>query len=316
MKNKILLLTLVIIFALTFNILAQDVLPSGAIQVIVPWSAGGGTDTVTRYITRELEERLDHAFAVINATGGGGTVGFSRIANADPNGKTIGMISSSLLLTQYTTNAGIDYTNYTPITQVNFDSAALSVNADSDFETLEDFISYAKENSVRISNSGPGAIWHLSAAAFAKETNTNIEHIPYEGGNPAAVAVAGGHVDATTVSVPEVAPLVDSGKLRILAVFSDERHSDFPDVPTLKEKDIDLVLGVWRGIVAPKGVPTEIIDLIDKETREIVNSEAFREFMKNNGYGVVVRDSSEFSDFMKTQDEALKDLIFELDLNA
>jgi tripartite-type tricarboxylate transporter receptor subunit TctC len=182
--------------------------------------------------------------------------------------------------------------------------------------TLEDFIAYAKDKPVRISNSGPGAIWHLSAAAFASLTETKVQHIPYKGGNPAAVAVAGGHVDATTVSVPEVAPLVDAGKLRILAVFSDQRHPDFHDVPTLQEKGYDLVLGVWRGLVAPKGTPQEIIDLIDLTVQEIVKTDDFQKFMANNGYGIVLKNSKEFAATMKAEDKILKKLIFDLGLNV
>jgi tripartite-type tricarboxylate transporter receptor subunit TctC len=296
--------------------MGADILPSGSIQVIVPWSAGGGTDSVTRYIVSELEKKLDNNFAVVNVEGGGGTVGFNRIAYADPDGKTIGMISSSLILTQYTTNAGIDIDNYTAITQVNFDAASLTVNAESDFNSLEEFIDYAKENEVKLSNSGPGAIWHLSAAAFADETGIQAVHVPYEGGNPAAVAVAGGHVDATTVSVPEVAPMVAGEKLKILGVFAANRYDDFPNVPTLKEVGVDLQMGVWRGIVGPKGMDQELVKFLDNEITQIVNSDGFKTFMANNNYGVEHRNSDEFSEFMVSQDEILENLIYNLGLEA
>ena len=138
---------------------------------------------------------------------------------------------------------------------------------------------------MRISNSGPGAIWHVAAALLGSKTGLQFTHVPYWGANPAAVAVAGGHVEATTASPAEVGTLVKGGKLRILAIASDKREALFPEVPTFKECGIDFVFGVWRCLVAPKNTPKDIVARLENSVRKVVNDPKFRDFMTKNGFG-------------------------------
>jgi tripartite-type tricarboxylate transporter receptor subunit TctC len=269
--------------------------PEKEITLIVPWAAGGGTDLVARILANLMEKDLGKPVVVVNKPGGGGLVGFNQIAAAKPDGYTIGVNSTSQILQKYSASSYADWRNLSPIALINLDPAAFTVKVDAPWKTIEEALAFAKANptKVRVSNSGPGAIWHVSAALLGSKTGIQFTHVPYGGGNPAAVAVAGGHVEATTVSPAEVGPLVKGGKLRILAIAAAKRDSMFPDVPTFKERGIDFTMGVWRCLVAPKDTPKAIIAQLEKSVEKAVQEPAFKEFMEKNGLGQAFMNSAE-----------------------
>jgi tripartite-type tricarboxylate transporter receptor subunit TctC len=115
---------------------------------------------------------------------------------------------------------------------------------------------------VRIGNSGTGAIWHLAAEALAEKTGTTFNHAPFDGANPAVTSLLGGHIEAVPVSPAEVSSQLAAGQLRMPAVMADQRQKAFPDVPTLKEKGIDLTVATWRGIVVPKKTPAAVVETL------------------------------------------------------
>ncbi|MFS0862004.1 tripartite tricarboxylate transporter substrate binding protein [Fredinandcohnia sp. 179-A 10B2 NHS] len=284
--------------------------PEKEITIIVPWAAGGGTDAIARQIASFMEQDLGKPVVIVNKEGGGGVVGFKEIANSKADGYTIGFISNSLLLQKYSSETFVDYKSFEPITLVNQDPASLAVPANSPYKTADEFIAAAKaENGkFRISNSGPGGIWHVSALKLGIDNGIEFTHVPYEGGNPAAVAAAGGFVEGTTVSAAEVSSLVDAGELKILGIASEERLPQFPDVPTLQEQGVDTVIGVWRGFVAPKGTPKEIIDSLNASISKAVETDEYKEFMNNGGFGIRYIPSSDFGPFMDDEDQNYKTL--------
>lgn len=285
--------------------------PEKEITLIVPWAAGGGTDLVARFIGNLMEKDLGKPVVVVNKAGGGGLVGFNQIAAAKPDGYTIGINSTSQLLQKYSASSYSDWRNLSPIALVNLDPAAFTVKVDSPWKTIEEALAFAKANpmKVRISNSGPGAIWHVSAALLGSKTGIQFTHVPYGGGNPAAVAAAGGHVEATTVSPAEVGTLVKGGKLRILAIASTNRDALFPDVPTFKERGIDFTMGVWRCLVAPKDTPKEIIARLEKSVNKAVHDPSFKEFMDKNGLGQAYMGSAETAAFWAQDEKGMENVI-------
>ena len=168
-------------------------------------------------------------------------------ANAKADGTTVTMITVELAtLEAMGTNAGLTYSMFKPIMMVNSACAAITVNAKDDrFNTIEDFINYAKENEVSMGNSGNGAIWHLAAAGLAKETGAQFKHVAYDGAAGAITDLLGEHIDAVAVSYAEVANYVESGDLKVLAVMNDKRLDSIPDVPTCQEAGYNVVLGTW-----------------------------------------------------------------------
>lgn len=292
MKTKGPLIRLLAILILGFFLppgmpMAIAAYPEKEITVIVPWAAGGGTDLITRFLADLMEKDLGKPVVVVNKPGGGGLVGFKQIAAAQADGYTIGITTNSQILQKYSASSYVDWREMAPIALHNYDPAGFTVKTEAPWKSMKDALDFAKANpgKLRISNSGPGAIWHVAAALLASKTGVQFTHVPYGGANPAAVAVAGGHVEATTASPAEVGTLVRGGKLRILAIAADKRDPLFPETPTFKEIGIDFVFGVWRCLVAPKNTPQEIISKLENSARKAVNDPRFKDFMTKNGFG-------------------------------
>jgi tripartite-type tricarboxylate transporter receptor subunit TctC len=290
--------------------------PNQDIELIVPWAEGGGTDRTARALANGAEEILDVSVFVTNRTGGSGSVGFNATSMAEPDGHTVGVLTVEIVTIEHLGVAEINHEDVAPVMQYNFDPAALTVREDWEADDLDGFIQYAEENpgEVRVSNSGIGAIWHLSAAGFAQEVGIELEHIGYDGAAPATEAVLGGEVEATTSSGAEVAPQVLDGPLQTLATFGEERLDIMPDVPTLIEEDIDFTMGAWRGLGVPNETPDERVEVLHDTFQEVFESEEFQGFMDENGFGTVYRDTEEFGEFMTDSYEEFGELIDELGL--
>jgi tripartite-type tricarboxylate transporter receptor subunit TctC len=283
--------------------------PKKEITLVVPWEAGGGTDLIARQIASIIEKDLGKPVVVENKSGAGGIVGFQEIAKAKPDGYTIGMITNSLLLQKYVNQTFVDYKSFEPIALINQDPASLTVKADAPWKTAKEFMEEAKSGKVSVANSGSGGIWHVAALALGKNSGVEFKHVPFQGGNPAAVAVMGGHVQATTVSAAEVQSVVQSGGLKILGVASENRLPQFPDVPTLKEQGINTVIGVWRGLVVPKGTPKEIVDILDKAVEKAINTSQYKDFMNKGGFGIMHVPAKDFGAFMDKDDANYAELL-------
>ncbi|MCM3715395.1 tripartite tricarboxylate transporter substrate binding protein [Alkalihalobacillus oceani] len=291
--------------------------PEQNITLIVPFDAGGGTDATARALASAAEKHLGVSVGVVNRTGGGGAVGMSEGANAAPDGYTVTMVTVELATLPHLGLAPITYENFAGIGQMNFDPAAVTVPADAPYDTLEEFIEYAKENpGLQMGNSGTGSIWHLAGASIEQATGTEFNHVPYDGAAPAVTALLGGHIDVVPVSPAEVLTHVEAGTLKTLAVMSNERSPAMPDVPTFAELGIDAVaVGPWRGLTVPKDTPPEVIEVLTEAFSKGAQEEEFIEFMDNNGLGIVILDGPEFEAMMQESHDFYGELIPELGLN-
>jgi tripartite-type tricarboxylate transporter receptor subunit TctC len=290
--------------------------PEREISLIVPWSAGGGTDTICRFIADKMEKDLGKPVIVVNKTGGGGLIGFRAISGAKPDGYTIGANSISMILQKYAAIDYVDRTQVAPIAIINIDPASFTINAGLAWKNLKEALDYAKKNpgKVRVSNSGPGAIWHIAAAMLAQKAGVKFTHVPYKGGNPAAVAAAGGHVEATTTSPAEVSSLARAGKLKILAISSEKRDPNFPNVPTFQEAGVDLVFGTWRGVITAPNTPKAIIDRLNASISKVVNSQEYKDFLNKGNYGWAYQGSTDFAATMKINEKDLAEVVPSLGL--
>lgn len=294
----------------------EEEFPNQDIEMICPWSEGGGTDQTGRQLASGAEELLDVSVFVSNQTGGTGSVGFNATANATPDGHTVGILTVELVTIEHLGVAEVNHEDVMPIMQYNFDPAALTVPEDAPYDTVGEFVDYAEDNpgEISVSNSGPGGIWHLSAAGFAQEAGIELDHVGYDGAAPATEAVLNGEVQATTSSGAEVAPQVLDGPLKTLATFGEERLDIMPEVPTLMEEGIDFTMGAWRGLGVPNDTPEDRIDTLYETFYDVYESDGFREFMDNSGFGLIHRDTEEFGDFMQQSYEDFGELIDNLDL--
>ncbi len=280
----------------------EAIYPNSPIEIIVPFSAGGGTDTVTRTIANAAKDEFSQPLVVVNKTGAGGAVGIGEGANAKADGYTLTTICSELSTLPAQGLATFTNNDFRPIMQLNAEPASITVRADAPWNTAEEFFEYAKEHEgeVVIGNSGVGAIWHLAALAFEQSSGAKFNHIPYEGASPAIAALLGGHIQAVTVSPAEVAAQVKAGELKMLAIADNERAEEFPDVPTLKESGYDVVIGTWRGLAVPKDTPDDVYNTLMEGFRKAVASPDFTEFMAKSGLNIAVLEDQ---DFMKKLEE-------------
>lgn len=299
---------------------AQADYPEKPIQLLVPWSAGGGTDAVARQLANGLEDELGQPVNVVNRTGGAGVVGHTAMTVAEPDGYTLGLVTAEISTYQHIGTSNISHQDLTPIAMINFDSAAFNVNADSDWQSLDDALAAieASPNEYTVSGSGPGAAYHLAFTGFLNQQGidpNSVPLVPSEGAAPAFQELAAGGVDIVFSSLPESESMRSAGRVRTLAVFAEERLEAFPDVPTAEEVTGDpWAAGTWRGVVGPEGLPEDVVETLAEATKAVWESETFQSFMAKRGFGTVWRGPEAFGDFMAEADENNAEIVDKLGL--
>jgi len=284
--------------------------PERPITLIVPWSAGGGTDATGRIIASMLEEKLGEPVNVVNRTGGGGIVGHTAIKEAEPDGYTLGIITTEVSMYEPVGSADIAYDDYTLVGLYNADPSAIFVRAESDYETVQDLAAALKEDPSALQASGAnfGGLNHLSWVSLIDGIGADAEQaawIPTDGAAPSLQLLASGAIDAAVSQFPEAQALIEAGEIRPLAYLGPERNAAYPDVPTANEAlGIDFAIGGWRGLGAPKGIPDEATETLLSALEEIVASEAFREQMGKLNYGVVWQGGPDFEAYLAQRGEA------------
>lgn len=256
------------------------------VSLIVPYSAGGASDTVARIYASELEQSLGTSVVVSNVTGASGAIGLEQVRNSNPDGYTIAYmpVESTMLKALGFTDLSTD--DFRFIGRAMTIPAAVTVRADAPWDTFEDFINYAKEHpgEVQVGNSGTGSIWHIAAASIEKECGVEFTHVPFDGAAPAVAALLGDNIQAVTVSPSEVKNNVDSGDFKVLCVLGESRSSVVPDVPTAQELGIDITIQGWGGFAVPKDTPQAVIDILEKASETAINSDSVKKTLADRGY--------------------------------
>ena len=292
--------------------------PNKPVEIIVAFKAGGGTDIGARILASVAEKNFDKPFVIVNRDGSDGELGYAELAKAKPDGYTIGFINLPTFVSltlERDTKYAID--DVVPLLNHVYDPGALIVQSSSEWDTLEDFVEYAKANpgKVTISNNGTGGSDHIGIAHFAHEAEIEVTHVPFGGsGGESLAALRGGHVDATAAKISEVASLIQSGELKLLATFTEERIVSFPDIPTMKEKGYDVLYGSARGLVAPKGTPQEIIDKLHDVFKEAIESEEHAEKAEKAELYIKYMSPEDFGHYIENEEKSLKEILEILDL--
>lgn len=289
--------------------------PIKPVEIIVAYKAGGGTDVGARILASEAEQYFDKPLVIINREGSDGELGYTELAKATPDGYTIGFINLPTFVSltlERETKYEID--DVVPILNHVYDAGVIVVQESNPINTIEEFVDYAKAHpgELNVSNNGTGASNHIGAAHFEHEADIEITHVPFGGSTDMLAALRGGHVDATVAKISEVAGLVEAGELKILTSFTDERLENFPDVPTLKEKGYDILFGSARALVAPKGTPQEIIDILHDNFKKAIDSPEHLEKAKNADLPILYMSPSELGEYIineKVYLEGISDII-------
>jgi tripartite-type tricarboxylate transporter receptor subunit TctC len=249
--------------ATSFGALAQP----RPIRLIVPYAPGGPIDVTARLLAERVKDSLGPVI-IDNRAGGGGNIGADAIAKAAPDGLTIGIAATAThavnpwLYSKMPFNAATDFV---PITQILRVPNVLVMNADTakrlNIHSLKDLIAYARANPGRLNygSGGNGSAGHLAGEMFKAQAGVFIVHIPYNGGNPAQLALLSGQVDFNVDNLATAAPNIRSGKLKALAVTSIQRSDALPDVPAMAETLKGFEVDTWWGLVAPAGTPVAAV---------------------------------------------------------
>ena len=288
-----------------------DDYPSKPIELSVPASAGGGTDALARVFAEVTKKDLPQPFVVNNKPGASGVIGMNDVLASRADGYKLCMVIAEVTTLPNLGLAKFDYTKFEPIARLNADPAAITVRADAPWNTLEEFLADAKARpgEMKLGNAGSGSVYHLSAIGLEDKAGVKFNHVPFSGAAPAVVALLGGHIDALDVSPAEVGPHVLGGKLKMLGIMADARIPAFGNVPTFKERNIDLALGTWRGLAAPKGTPKPIIDLLRATARKASEDPNFKEGLNKLNLGYAYLDAPAFAQAMQRDHEYFGQLI-------
>ena len=290
--------------------------PTHAIELLVPYQPGGGTDGLARAFSEASRKHISQSIVIVNRPGAGGAIGWTEVINARPDGYKLAVLTVELLTLPHLGLAKFNYDDFQPIAQLNADPAAITVKADAPWNTIEEFLAAAKKSpeGIRVGNSGNGSIWHLAAAALEDKTGAKFGHIPFQGAAPAVLALLGGHIEAVAVSPAEVTTHVQGGKLKVLMVMADKRVKGFEKVPTAKERGIDLSIGTWRGLGAPKNTPPEVMAKLREMTAKTAAEPLMHEVMDKQNLGYVYTDGAVFKETLAKDNVYFKQLITKLNI--
>jgi len=315
MKKLLIILMVSILLCGTISY-AYAEFPEQPITIIVPYSAGGGNDIGARLMVPYLQEELGVSFVVTNKPGGGGQVGSQLLLSKKADGYTLLMASFPATITGILlTNAPYTIDDFDYICGQQEDPRMLITGSNAPFKTLEEFIGYAKENPglITVSNAGTGSSSWFSALAFELMADIEIVKVPFGGSSKALAAFLGGHVMAQAPTLAYIYSPFKEGKAIGLAIMAEERHPDFPDVPTFKEKGFNLFIASVRGIIAPKGLPEDVYTKLVDAFTAVMNNPDFLEKAKNANLLINHKEGKKFEKYAVEQFEIFTELVKEME---
>ena len=257
--------------------------PSGTVEMLVGFSAGGSSDLVSRVVSKGLSDELGESFPVINREGANGALAAGELAGAEPDGSTIGIQNASLFAITPLAVAEDEVTSiddFDVVYGVSRDDYVMVTNPDgkyADLEALE-----AATSKVTYGTTGVGTGSQLSCALLIGRADVEGEAVPFDGGAPALTAVLGNHVDTACLQVGEAIENIESGKLVALMVFGPERIEYLPDVPTAQEQGLDVEVAQYRFMTVPEGTPDNVKDALIEGLQATFDSQEYRDFNAAN----------------------------------
>lgn len=259
------------------------------VNIVVPFPPGGATDQIARQLGFELENRLGQTFVVENRAGAGGSVGSRHVARSKPDGYTILMGTNSSHAIAPIIHKDLPYDplkDFAPITLVAKVPQVLMVHPSLPVENLSEFIDYAKSNpgKVNFGTGGIGTPAHLGLELFKLTADISMEHVPFQGGNPAMMALMGGQIQLVSDDINSALSHIESGAVRPIAVTTTERTEMLlPDIGTIQEQGVNIEYGSWFALFAPAGTPDNIVNELNQAVKEALGSESVLKVLNTQG---------------------------------
>jgi tripartite-type tricarboxylate transporter receptor subunit TctC len=296
------------IASLTAPVLAQDY-PSKPVEFIVPWSPGGGSDTLMRIVAGNVTPYLGVEMPVINMPGVGGTVGLTEASRRDADGYTISQVHEGLLAATATGLTELAWDDFDHIALMTASPQYLVAAADQPFDTMEGLVEYAQANPGELTIGVTlGGVPHLHAAMIAEAFDIEWRYVGYEGTGERIRALVGGNLDLAIGDISSSLQFAENGDLVFLASGATERMAQTPDVPTFMELGADLDLSITRGIVMPAGSPEEAQAAMEAALMELSQDPTFVEQINNAGADVAFRGREAYSAYLANLAETVERL--------
>jgi len=300
---------LILFFACIYCNFALAVYPDRPIKVIVPFAPGGGTDLVARTLGVAMAEDLQQPIVIDNKPGGSTAVGTDALAKSAADGYTL-VVATLAHAVNPSLKAKLPYSqdkDFAPVILVGISPNVVVVSANSSFKTFQDFLLTAKANPGKLSyaSQGGGTSAHLAGELFNAMAGTKLIHIPYKGAGPALTDVIGGQVDLMFATAAAVGSLVESGKLRALAVTTPTRSTTplLAKLPTVAESGVPgYSAGSWYGYFAPAGTPPEVINRLNAAIKRAAQTLAFKSRVESEGLMIKTGTPEEFAKFVKAEE--------------
>jgi len=291
--------------------------PNKPIEIIVPSSAGGGTDVMARIFAETAKKHMSQSFIVSDKPGASGGIGMTEVQRATPDGYKMAVLISELAIIPHLGMTKATVNDFVPIARLNGDPGVIAVRAEAPWQNIDELLAYARKNKGELSmgNAGTGSIWHLAAVSVEDKNGVIFNNVPFQGAAPSVMALVGGHVDAITVSPAEISSFVAAGKIRVVAAMSERRlPAPFEKVITFKEKGVELVVGTWRGLGVPLGTSPEVVQYLREVTRKTAEDPAFRDALVRANLQPAYMDGDTFHTFMINQSNYFKKLLAGLNI--
>jgi tripartite-type tricarboxylate transporter receptor subunit TctC len=287
--------------------------PSRPPRVVIVFPPGGATDIVGRIAFQKVGEQLNQQFVIDNRPGAGGTLGAALVAKSPPDGYTIMVYSATLIANAHLYrklpyDALKDFIGITPVARL---VGMLVVHPSMPVKTVKDLIALAKARPGEIvyGSAGVGAFQHLSTSLLANMAGVNMIHVPYKGGGPAAVATASGEIQMLLTPISEVLPHVQSGRVKPIAVSSETRTTQYPDLPTIGETVKGYEFISWMGTFVPAGTPKPIVDKLNAELKKAVADPAVASNLSSQSLDPMHMTPEEFARTLKAEYDKYENVV-------
>jgi tripartite-type tricarboxylate transporter receptor subunit TctC len=310
-----LILSIAVLLAAGFAVpVSAQQYPDRAVKMIVPWAAGGDTDNIFRPLGPLLQKHLGQPVVIANVTGASGTVGAREAKGSPADGYTIYAMHDYIHLVHYSGLTDISYKDFDPVCLVAATPSILTASPKTPWKDWQEFLADAKKRPGEITVGATlSSTSHIFPASIEKAAGIKFKYVSYEGLAPRMTAILGGHTDLTDSNLTQKGK-VEAGQLKFLAIATEQRDPEIPNIPTLKELGLNIVYEVVRGLVVPKGTPVpvraKILDACAKATAEA----AFKDAMKLQGTRVAYLDDKQYAAFLDKIDGENKTIMADLGL--
>jgi tripartite-type tricarboxylate transporter receptor subunit TctC len=300
-----------VLFALLFPLSASHAAyPEKPVTFVVPFPPGGRTDLTARLITQHLPKHLGQPAVVLNKPGAGGVLGAKEVAAATPDGYTLGIFSTAVVTAQYTVPTPTDLNDYAAIAVVNIDPMALAVKADAPWKTLKELVEYGRGNPGKLRiGMIPGASAQIFAAGFTSAAKLQGSFVPFKGDADGAAALAGGHIEVHVAVPVSYKALAEANKVRILGVAAESRSALYKDIATFRENGVDLVIGSFHIVFAPRRTPAEVLNFLEAAIDRTMREPELIQQMAASSLGHANMNRKDTAVFLAQQDAVYRQVI-------